>query len=162
MGYYTSFSLEVDQNQEVIQKFREENDYASNAFDENGDTEESCKWYSHEEEIINFSKKHPNILFTLSGEGEESGDIWKMYVKNGVAQRAKAQVVIADVDMNLFPKAVTTKTKVQVTFTVELESNTLGTAQEICDNFSSEVAYLFPDTDDTKVTFSTLDECKVK
>lgn len=41
------------------------------------------KWYDHHEDMIEFSKKHPNAVFLLSGEGEEQGDIWKAYYKNG-------------------------------------------------------------------------------
>jgi hypothetical protein len=59
-----------------------------------GDT----RWYEHEKDIREFSKRYPSFLFILSGEGEESGDIWKKYFLNGKCQVAKAEVRCADFD----------------------------------------------------------------
>jgi hypothetical protein len=36
----------------------------------------------------------------LSGEGEESGDIWKMYALNGKYQMEKAVITIGAFDVN--------------------------------------------------------------
>lgn len=57
-----------------------------------GDTNEPCKWYKHESEMRKFSEKFPEVLFTLEGEGEESGDIWRKYFVNGKMQVAKAKI----------------------------------------------------------------------
>ena len=45
--------------------------------------------------MISISKKFPEVLFTLSGEGEESGDIWMKYFKNGKVQNANTKVTIS-------------------------------------------------------------------
>jgi len=45
-----------------------------------------------------YSLKHPNTLFKLSGEGEESGDIWQEYYLNGKMQLVTAQIVFDDFD----------------------------------------------------------------
>jgi hypothetical protein len=56
------------------------------------------KWYEHDKEMLAASRKFPSVLFTLSGEGEESGDFWRRYYKNGKCQEARAQIVYAEFD----------------------------------------------------------------
>jgi antitoxin component YwqK of YwqJK toxin-antitoxin module len=84
---------------DVMESLREKNESARYAFDENGNTESELKWYDFHEEMIAFSKEYPNWLFTLSGEGEESGDIWKAYYVNGKYQQEKAKIVFDPFDM---------------------------------------------------------------
>lgn len=83
---------------DVMQALRQENENARYALGEDGDAEESCKWYEHETEMKAFSKKYPEWLFALSGTGEESGDIWKKYFVNGKFQSAKAVITLEDFD----------------------------------------------------------------
>jgi|14BtaG_2_1085337.scaffolds.fasta_scaffold00764_3 hypothetical protein len=45
--------------------------------------EDSQKWYDHEAELLNLSLAVPNMGIQLSGEGEESGDIWRKRFVNG-------------------------------------------------------------------------------
>lgn len=54
---------------------------------------EEIKWYDHEKDMVFVSKKFPNLLFELSGEGEESGDLWREYYQNGDLERIRAKVV---------------------------------------------------------------------
>jgi hypothetical protein len=60
-----------------------------------GSTQEQCKWYEHDKDMIEMSMKFPLVLFKLHGEGEESGDIWDAYYLNGKSQKHKARVMIA-------------------------------------------------------------------
>jgi hypothetical protein len=48
----------------------------------NGETED-MKWYDYHEEMIELSLKYPEYVFTLDGQGEEPGDIWRSFYKNG-------------------------------------------------------------------------------
>ena len=97
MGYYTSHRLTmIEGSYDLIEQFVEENEHAKFALCSNGDCSESCKWYSHQEDMKAFSKKHPEAIFELSGEGEESGDIWKEYYKNGKMQRCKAVITFEE------------------------------------------------------------------
>lgn len=62
--------------------------------------EDSCKWYDSNEDMKKFSKKFPGTIFVLSGEGEESGDIWKKYYKAGKVQECKAKITFDEYDEN--------------------------------------------------------------
>lgn len=46
------------------------------------------------------STMFPDELLTISGVGEESGDIWKAYFLNGKAQICQAQIIFEDFDKN--------------------------------------------------------------
>ena len=41
------------------------------------------KWKEHESDMRRISAKYVDHLFTLKGEGEDSGDLWVKYFKNG-------------------------------------------------------------------------------
>lgn len=95
MGYLTTYKLKWDCKKsntpwddisdEIALRQKADTDFFY-AVDENGDCSDSCKWYDHEKEVSDFSKIYPDVLFELYGEGEESGDIWKKYFKNGKVQ----------------------------------------------------------------------------
>lgn len=82
----------------IIANLRSTNPDAEYALDEDGETADSCKWYSSEKDMIEFSKSYPNWLFQLDGAGEESGDIWRKYFVNGKMQDANARTVYDDFD----------------------------------------------------------------
>lgn len=104
MGYYTSYSLEIKgvesdiERHAVITSLRASCEDAQYALDERGDVMESCKWYSWEKDMRDFSKRYPHLLFRLHGDGEETGDIWDAYFKAGKCQKAKAEIKIAEFD----------------------------------------------------------------
>ena len=101
MGYYTRYSLQVSQLTDELDKFLEnhEHDYGENFYSDlmtgNVDT---IKWYDHDKDMIALSLKFPDIVFTLKGEGEESGDIWLKYYKNGKMQEARAMITFEKFD----------------------------------------------------------------
>lgn len=96
MGYYTRHELEVLQGDDYKTDYEEEigeiSDYGASTF------EEEIKWYDHEKHMREYSLKHPETVFALKGEGEESGDIWVEYYKNGKMQREKAKIVVDEYD----------------------------------------------------------------
>jgi len=59
---------------------------------------DACKWYSWKEDMLKYSKQYPDVLFTLHGEGEETGDIWKAYIQNGKTQVEAATFQVASFD----------------------------------------------------------------
>jgi ABC-type Fe3+-hydroxamate transport system substrate-binding protein len=91
-GYCTFFSLEViggDSTHDYSQEIRDMSGYP-NLF------EDSVKWYSHQEDMRSFSKKYPEVLFILSGEGEDPEDMWKEYHKNGLMQKVNAEITFEE------------------------------------------------------------------
>ena len=110
MGYYTAHRLAIDCDDKnkllaIKAAMKEQDEYFTYALDFEGDepqskfnTYEQCKWYSHEKDMRELSAQFPDVLFTLDGEGEESGDIWTEYHKNGKMQRAQAKITRGDFD----------------------------------------------------------------
>lgn len=97
MGYYTEYKLMTKPSDtSLISELRENCMDASYALDNNGDSDGSTKWYSFESDMKSFSKKYPNTLFLLEGEGEEPGDIWKAYFKDGKSFHTKAELVFEE------------------------------------------------------------------
>lgn len=98
MGYATSHKLNVTgvNDTDIIGQLRAENKEARYALLPDGRSNEACNWYDHEKDMRAFSKKHPNVLFCMEGEGEESGDIWKEYYQNGLMQRCKAVITFEE------------------------------------------------------------------
>ena len=95
MGYYTKHSLQVIGGvpgysyEEEIGKVSE---YGPCVFDD------SYKWRSFEEDMNLVSNKHLDVLFVVNGEGEESGDLWISYSKNGVTYRDIPEIVYPSFD----------------------------------------------------------------
>ena len=87
MGYYTYYTLKIKDSiidsSYVINELREENEDAKYALDNEGYSQDEAKWYNAEEDIREFSKKYPEVLFILEGQGEESDDVWRTYIQNG-------------------------------------------------------------------------------
>lgn len=103
MGYYTTYKLTVSEPLDdfampIIDNLRDVSSDAKYALDADGSSRDSCKWYDHETELKSFSAKYPDILFTLNGEGEESGDVWVKYFKGGKMQVEKAVIQLAPFD----------------------------------------------------------------
>jgi len=99
MGYYTSHKLEViEGDNELISILRGYEKEVAYAIGGNGETAESCKWYNHESDLRRFSAIHPQALFKLSGEGEDSGDIWIEYYRAGKMQRCTAKITFDEFD----------------------------------------------------------------
>lgn len=89
MGYYTYYSLEVLDGDDHITDYKSEiSDYAdySSCFSDH------IKWYDWESDMREYSKHRKNVLFKLTGEGEEAGDLWHAYFKNGKSQICKARI----------------------------------------------------------------------
>jgi len=59
---------------------------------------EGTKWYRHDEDMLSLSRTFPEVLFTLHGEGEEGGDLWRTYYLNGGLQKEKAVITYAEFD----------------------------------------------------------------
>lgn len=103
MGYYTQYRLElgflsgVTENEKkgFTDLIRQElmNTAHGDVSDILQSGAESYKWYEHEEDMRMISVKYPMAIFTLSGEGEEAGDLWRKYFLAGRMCGGKAKIV---------------------------------------------------------------------
>jgi hypothetical protein len=59
---------------------------------------DSCKWYEWNEDMLAVSKMFPDLVFCLHGEGEENGDAWYAYFKNGKVQLCRAIIKFDEYD----------------------------------------------------------------
>lgn len=97
MGYQTLYTLSVHEGEETIEEilFNESEDTFNGlyyAVYPNGEPMDAVKWYDHENDMLELSKSYPFIVFALRGEGEEGGDIWYKYFKNGKMQHCPAKI----------------------------------------------------------------------
>ena len=81
MGYHTDYKLESSDGIS-----HEENVGALSGYG-NQLWEESWKWYDHQEHMLEYSLKYPDVEFVLDGVGENSTDVWRKWFKNGRMQQ---------------------------------------------------------------------------
>jgi len=62
------------------------------------DGEVQLRWYDHYEDMIEFSKKHKNIMFRLTGFGDNNGDIWRSYFHDGIAWNWELEYDLPQID----------------------------------------------------------------
>lgn len=116
MGYDTVYSLKLkslnkkvrinDKAKEaIIERLTgsdfEGSEYSKDAWyalDAYGDCSDALHWYNAVDEIAVFSKLYPEILFTLHGEGDNNGDLWNVYIVNGLIQDAPAKPIYPKFD----------------------------------------------------------------
>lgn len=117
MGYYTNHNLkiyqidneEIDNDESLKKKLEDEinkyilNDlnleYAVGSITEDWPCD-VAKWYYHQEDMIELSRHFPDVVFELEGIGEETGDMWKEYYKNGLYQDCTAIITYPEYDPN--------------------------------------------------------------
>lgn len=90
MGYYTRYDIS-NNSPEVKQAINEISGYNDVECDE-------IKWYQHKDHCTQVSKMFPDELITVDGEGEEQGDQWRAYYKDGKSQYCKAIITFEPFD----------------------------------------------------------------
>lgn len=118
MGYYTRFELSTKNNKykvsDIIYYMKKEEHrtekyypfknhfdeylFEEEVFDFEMDSNGECKWYEHDEEMIELSKQFPETVFCLYGNGEENSDTWYTYYKNGKKQYCPAKITYDEYD----------------------------------------------------------------
>lgn len=98
MGYYTSYSLQCYGPEDKIEAFEQELLESTKSDGEyDHEVNELIKWgcvyaklYDIEKWIDGLAPKHPDILICLSGDGEESDDLWETRWKGTESECQKA------------------------------------------------------------------------
>jgi len=103
MSYLTYYLLQIEsqnpiEHENVIAGLRESSADAREALFSAGDPNRWSTWYEHEDDMRQLSSRFPDMLFTLSGEGEENEDIWVKYFKAGRMQASYATIVLDPFD----------------------------------------------------------------
>lgn len=118
MGYCTRFELTTKNNKYKVSEITEYmmkkwcgldkyypfkrylDDYLldENVYDLELGITDSYKWYSYDEEMLELSKKFPETVFCLYGDGEEGLDVWRKYYKDGKSQYCPSIVTFDEYD----------------------------------------------------------------
>lgn len=93
MGYYTVHTLDIlEGDRDLLEKHEKEieelSGYGIDAFGS------SVKWYHMEDDMKEYSKKYPDTVFEVHGEGEEHHDEWYHFFKNGRSKFEKTKIVV--------------------------------------------------------------------
>jgi len=93
MGYYTDYEIEVIDDSVDINVFINEFEKVT-GYNIDSTLELNCeKWYSNHGDMLRLSKIFPDAIFKVSGVGEERGDEWVRYYKDGKSQNANIRLV---------------------------------------------------------------------
>ena len=127
MGYYTNYSMSIYKNDENITTYDIVNTIKNLMEKEKGmfypfeneikrmcDDEDNkkfydidldsyqTKWYEYAEDMCKLSSCFPSVIFQLDGEGEENGDLWTAWYKNGKQVIHCAEIIIKPLDEKEF------------------------------------------------------------
>lgn len=95
LDYYNGNEIEVETYNEIYEYIKNNDDMSYALIDER-----ECKWYMHDKDMLEMSKHFPNVIFKIHGEGEEIGDLWEKYYKNGKMQICEAKITYEPYDEN--------------------------------------------------------------
>jgi hypothetical protein len=98
MGYNTRYSLRLQRmglsDDEILKDLCKSVESAEFAVCDG----EPMAWYEHEEKLLEFSKRYPQVLFILDGKGDDAGDVWRKYFMNGKVQVTRAEIRLEEFD----------------------------------------------------------------
>ena len=103
MGYCTHYTLDIDSTDPLrlalIQSALMKDGGATFALMIDGPArqhypsrEADSQWLA-DATMRHLADRFPGVLFTLSGEGEEAGDLWRIYARDGRSYKAPAVVM---------------------------------------------------------------------
>lgn len=98
MGYYTDFELTYDDDDvDEVQFAKELADISDYPWDDSLMLYDA-KWYDYDKNMKQISQMYPNTVFKLQGNGEENGDLWVAYYKDGKVQSCQAKITFDPYD----------------------------------------------------------------
>lgn len=151
MGYYTRFTLKTENDNEVDPLLDDTRAKATlkqmSGYNWDDDTiDHECKWYDWEEHLTKVSEDFPDVIFILSGEGEEQGDVWNAYARNGVLETFSAN--IADIGKPAWMGGDTALHSAGVLFPGDDHSYDVGIVKETTVAYSASSGRYFEYTGD--------------
>lgn len=96
MGYNTRFTLKaVDHSGQIakLPSIGKLGGYVWEVLQNVATPDDETRWYEHKRDMLALSKQHPFTIFVLDGEGEEQGDVWRMFFLDGRSHTWKQPVV---------------------------------------------------------------------
>jgi hypothetical protein len=101
MGYYTLYEVTISNLDSEEQGHRVAGVLGASLYDLSSDGavmhyEDYKKWYCWKEDCVRASLQNPKILIEVEGKGEESGDIWKARIQDGICECVPAKIVFDD------------------------------------------------------------------
>lgn len=107
MGYYTDYELSVKGDPGALDEFNQVASDRAQTFDDYHPldyfvrgVEFNAKWYYWKDDMEALSKRFPALLFTIDANGENSGDIWRAYIRNGKIKRIEPELTWPKVDLD--------------------------------------------------------------
>lgn len=102
MGYYTDFELSVNVRSSEVDKDLLEKEIEKLDVFGDGDIDigyyGNAKWYDYHTDMLLLSSRFHDVLFSLSGYGENSEDIWRVYYLNGAYMDDGIEIIYHDFD----------------------------------------------------------------
>lgn len=96
MGYYTDFDFSGNRP-EVIRAIEDSSGYGKSS---DGHYSQ-IKWYDWNKNMLTVSLLFPEEILMISGEGEEQGDIWEAYFKNGKSKTIHPKIIFPEFDESM-------------------------------------------------------------
>jgi hypothetical protein len=100
MGYYTDHKISILDGDvdidDLAQRLEDMTGYHVEVAHKDAVLLQEAKWYECEEDMKALSRDNPHIIFLVEGEGEENGDIWRAFVKDGQWSYQKVQYTWPD------------------------------------------------------------------
>lgn len=56
------------------------------------------RWYDWDKDLLAISSDYPDVFITVHGDGEDSEDLWRAYIKDGAIQECGAKIVYDEYD----------------------------------------------------------------
>lgn len=102
MGYHTCYTLSISgangTDQERIREMLANLGVLGYALHEESGIEyiaqDPVNWFGHDGDMLEISRKFPQVLFSLHGEGESNDDIWESHYLDGKTYTQHAIITI--------------------------------------------------------------------
>lgn len=114
MGYYTNYSLYVESDNiapDLFEQIKYEVQKMNVLGWGWGRWSTYDKWYDYNQDMLLLSKKFPEVLFYLHGEGDNEEDLWDAYYQNGKVQNCHAEIIYPPYDENKMVAVPVTQTR---------------------------------------------------